>query len=65
MSTTARLEAEAKYPKHLANGEKDHQAWAKQIVYRYERGDKTLGNAQIKAAREALNLNESQNEKEM
>jgi hypothetical protein len=54
MSTAVQLEAQAKFPKHAAGGKTDPKAWAKQIVYRFEHGDKSIKKAQIDSAREAL-----------
>ncbi len=58
MSTALRLEAEAKYPKNLAGGAVDHQAWAKRIVYRFEHGDRDISKIQIAQAREAIKAHE-------
>jgi hypothetical protein len=46
-------EAAAKFPLNLADDRLDHHAWHKRIMYRYERGDKTLLAVQIQFAREA------------
>lgn len=50
-----RFEAEAKYPLLTTNG-RDYQAWAKRLVYRFQRGDKTLMHIQIQFAHEALGI---------
>lgn len=55
--TYIRDEANEKYPTVTAAGT-DHKAWAKRIVYRDEKDDKTLSHIQVKFAREALGLGE-------
>lgn len=54
MSTAAYCEAAAQFP-YLTTAGHDHLAWAKRILLREERGDKTVTPIQIRFAREALN----------
>lgn len=58
MSITIKFEAEAKFPIWMESG-KDYKAWAKRIVYRAERGDKTISVLQLNFAKEALNSQEN------
>lgn len=53
MSTQIRLEAEARYPV-LTTAGRDEKAWAKRILYRAERGDKTLTTIQVQFAKQAI-----------
>lgn len=55
MSIAIKFEAEAKYPIWIESG-KDYKAWAKRIVFRAERGDKTISVLQLNFAKEALNV---------
>lgn len=55
MSHAIRYEAEAKYPCVTTQG-RDFKAWAKRIVHRFQRGDKTLMQCQIQFAHEALEI---------
>lgn len=55
MSLAIQAEAAAKYPNITAHG-CDHKAWAKRFVYRFQRGDKTLLDVQIKFAHQALEI---------
>lgn len=52
-----RSEAQAAHP-YNAVGARDHMAWAKQIIYREERGDTLLTHYQVKEAKMALGQNE-------
>lgn len=55
MSMQIQLEASAKFPMHTTHGT-DHKAWAKRILHRLERGDKSLLAVQIQFAKMALNI---------
>lgn len=55
MSQAIRYEAEAKFPINTTQG-RDHKAWAKRIVHRFARGDKTLNSCQITFAHQALEI---------
>ena len=55
MSLATFHEAQARYPYNTVNGY-DYLAWAKRIIYRHERGDKTLTISQIKNAQEAMSV---------
>ena len=55
MSTTLRLEAESRFPYLLTSG-RDHKAWAKRILYRESRGDKTLSALQVSFAKTAMGV---------
>lgn len=55
MSHAIRYEAEAKFPVVTTQG-RDPKAWAKRIVHRFQRGDKTLMECQINFAHEALEM---------
>lgn len=55
MSHAIRFEAEAKYPIETTMG-RDHKAWAKRIVHRFQRGDNTLNHCQITFAHAALGI---------
>ena len=55
MSYQLKYEAEAKYPMQTTNG-CDYKAWAKRIVYRAERRDKSLIWVQILFAYQALDM---------
>lgn len=55
MSIAIKLEAEAKYPIWTQTG-KDYRAWAKRLLYRAEKGDKTVTVLQVSFAKEALNI---------
>jgi hypothetical protein len=55
MSLVLTAEAQAKFPYLLDYGN-DHKAWAKRILYREERGDKTLSTLQVQFAKEAMGL---------
>lgn len=50
-------EALAMFPMNLTSG-RDSKAWAKRILYRLERGDKTLLAVQIKFAQMAMGIEE-------
>jgi len=54
MSSAAYYEASAQFP-YLTTTGHDHLAWAKRILHREERGDKTVMPIQARFAREALN----------
>lgn len=56
MSTTIRLEAEAKFPYLLTGEQRDHKAWAKRILHREMRGDKELSALQVNFAKQAMNV---------
>lgn len=55
MSRHIEDEAKAVHPAISANG-RDDKAWAKRIIYREERGDKTLTTLQVQFAKMALGL---------
>lgn len=55
MTYQIRAEAEAKYPVNTSQG-RDFKAWAKRIVYRHEKGDKTLMTCHIHCAFIALDI---------
>lgn len=57
MSIQLAGEAAARHPYNTTAGI-DHKAWAKRILYRLDRGDKSLLAIQIQFAREALNQKE-------
>ncbi|UOD28763.1 hypothetical protein INH39_25480 [Massilia violaceinigra] len=59
MSRAYELEAAAKFPMNTTNG-RDYKAWAKRILHRDERGDKTLLSIQVKFARTAMGLDADQ-----
>lgn len=63
MSLQLQGEAEAKFPYLTAAGN-DHKCWAKRIIYRQERGDKTLTTLQVNFARAALNIDQKNQEGE-
>lgn len=50
MSVLLQNEADAKFPYKQT----DHKAWAKRILYREERGDKSLLAIQVKFAKMAI-----------
>jgi hypothetical protein len=47
------LEAAARFPAVTTAG-RDYKAWAKRILYRDEKGDKTLLSIQVKFAKQAM-----------
>lgn len=53
MSRVTELEALARFHFNTSRGF-DHLAWAKRIIYREERGDKSLSVLQVKFAQMAL-----------
>lgn len=53
MSLALFHEAAARYPYNSTAGY-DYKAWAKRIIYRKERGDRTLTLAQVKSAEDAM-----------
>lgn len=55
MSALLMGEAAAKFPLHTTYGT-DYKAWAKRIMHRLERGDKSLLPVQIQFAKMALNI---------
>lgn len=55
MSLALEIEAKARFPFRHSSGV-DCKAWAKQINYRFERGDKDLLPVQITFAQMALGL---------
>lgn len=55
MSHAIRFEAEARYPLNTTQG-RDYKAWARRILHRFERGDKTLLPCQITFAHEAMDI---------
>jgi hypothetical protein len=55
MSYAIRAEAEARHPVVSSQG-RDPRAWAKRIIYRAERNDKSLLHVQIQFAYEAMGL---------
>ncbi len=55
MSFQLRSEAEAKFPLTTELG-RDNKAWAKRLVHRHQRGDKTLLHCQITFAYAALEI---------
>lgn len=63
MSIQLQGEAEARFP-YLTTAGNDHKCWAKRIMYRQERGDKTLTTLQINFARAALNIDQNDKERE-
>lgn len=46
-------EAAVKFPVNLTADRIDHHAWHKRILYRHEKGDKTLLSVQIQFAMDA------------
>jgi hypothetical protein len=54
MSLQIELEAAAHFPVVTVMG-RDCKAWAKRILFREERGDKTLMPIQVRFAKEAMN----------
>lgn len=56
MSTAIRLEAESKFPYLLTGEQRDHKAWAKRILHRESRGDKSLTALQVNFAKQAMNV---------
>lgn len=59
MSALFMQEAAAKFPLHTSYGT-DYKAWAKRILHRMERGDKSLLAVQIQFAKMALNIKEEE-----
>lgn len=51
-----RSQAEALFPYLIAEDKRDHMAWAKRIMYRDEKGDKTLTHVQSQFAKMAMGL---------
>lgn len=49
-------EAAAAIPVYPEGGGTDHKAWAKRILWREARGDKTLLAIQVRFAREAMEV---------
>jgi hypothetical protein len=56
MSLVLESEASAKFPINPAGGGRDHKAWAKRILYRFDKGDKDLLQLQIQFAQMAMGL---------
>lgn len=61
MTHALRAEAEAAYPLHTVE-RTDHKAWAKRIMYRYERGARDLSPIQVDFAHEALGIEKQKEE---
>ena len=55
MSLQIQLEANARFPV-VTHAGRDDKAWAKRILFRVERGDKTLLAVQVAFARQALGV---------
>jgi hypothetical protein len=53
MSVQLQHEATARFPMNTTAG-RDDKAWAKRILYREERGDKSLTPIQVRFARDAI-----------
>ena len=49
------MEARAQHPTNTAQG-RDYKAWAKQIMYREQRGDTELTSIQVNFAKQALDI---------
>lgn len=56
MSAALIAEAWAKFPRFPPSGGEDQKFWARRIVYRVERGDKSLMPVQVDFAYTALEL---------
>lgn len=63
MSLALELEAKSRHPTNTTLG-RDYKAWAKQIMYREERGDTELLAVQVTFAKEALGLTPPQQGKQ-
>lgn len=57
MSAVLEREASAKYPMNTTAG-RDYKAWAKRILYRESRGDKSLLAIQVEFAKMAMEAKE-------